>query len=1542
MLQDLSPNRKLLNALLYEVNSLSKNLNETTSSFVDNLRSKFEQLVDNNLKNIEFRSNYLKAILSIAQKLDIISGKISNLSCSSARRFMAEEDDSSLHSAVEEQKSILDQMRMYEQEVDELKLEAKSLANDGHLQMPTIVYEKLNCIQETIRHNISEELDRRSSLLEIKQLNDFKENKIQQMDQNLKNLETIIFKKANVKINEDSFTSFFDCTLNDEALNENYDEEKIDYFLKKIAKCKDIISRNSLIFEEMSKPITQDDSRDDRLENIRFSIKRYDYQIDQIVDLYEKSLAKQDYLEQRLKNLKNDLTSILKNFDLYTENERGNCEPELVFDSLNIQHENILADIEKIKSLKIDVNKLKIDQKNESANNRNFVVDKHLPVFLLDFVNLVESEDSIKQNKLDMKINEYLNDLNMVEDNYRNKLNKILLKLNNQVITKKQKKLDHLTNTLNIQMDTLKGLSNEKENSMDLMNEDYDDLRKESDNILLERMSLDDSQSTPNQSRKDLIVLQETTCRKIVRTIESVIKDDHRYEVYRVLPVNGVEDDDQFDENTIDCILQSEEKIHNQSVIQYDESIVIDHDFENNLKFEKDRLELERAEFEKTIYQRQLYDQEMEERENLIRIERERLEMEKSQLEKSKIELETKERIESERNEKLRIEREKLEREKQEIEKQEREKIREINSMIRLERENLERDKMLLEQSKMEKFEAERAERERLERESQEVKRMIKLEREKLEAEKKELEKKRIEKEKEQKELEILRQQRMEINRAVELERSRIENERLELEKKEIMEKKERERIEAERKALERLAVENEKLEIEQRKHEIEALEQQRVELERLASLERQRIERERLEKERLEQEKLDLERKKAEAELLEKERAELERRARVERERLEKERLDFEKEKLEIERRRLEKEKLEKERFELEQIYQLEQERLNKEKAELERQRHEKELLEKEKFELEKQRLERQKLESQRKQLEIEYKGEKERIEQERLCLENLEKERLELKRQEIERVKLIENERQERLKQERLKIEKIRAERQQREFMERERHSKEQAEAERILKLKLKEKEEADLAVKLEQERRAEIDRIENSIRREKLEKLEQERLRNQQKFKLELKLKEICERLNSLKAKILDLKINNNSVEQIEQFEIELNRLDDQVLDLYNKSISLENRILNDSCNNEYYLFDSLDNAALTQFELLRSFLSYLKSQIDHKKNQILRQTDLKIRLKNLYENLDRYIQLADKINCDNKGRLCIDNQLDLEQRIQSMETIETSIDECFKQIADLSKDLKDNEFNRDLTTNRANIDQNTIQPLLMSLSKLKHFLNQWKLFDERFESFCDYLYQCCNFEKLIEMMKRDSILCEVNFECCDLETDLEHFLSTRTLMIKKLAESDELLLLGTNLFDFNQNPPVVCSAASKKFFQVKQLIGDVSKFLDEKCSILRYAIKENKKFESIRSEFNQIKCQIEDLMTSEHSSDINNYKQKYEIIIEIKKKLRELIDQKDREDNFECLDTSYSESRIHSLKKKINPSLKLELENTVHYLMDAIQFLEVLFY
>ncbi|CAF0715881.1 unnamed protein product [Brachionus calyciflorus] len=1505
LLQDLNPNKRLLNDVHGQIELLNKiekvSLNETTINFMENLKDRFEKLFNEDLEQIEIRSDYLHGILLISQKLDIISNKIRNLSCSSTRRFMAEEDDSSLHTAVEEQKSVLDQMRIYEQEVDQLKLEAKKLANNDQLQMPTVIYEKLNCVQETIRHNISEELERRSSLLEIQQINGQKQNKLDLINQNIESLENIMTLKHSDKSKQDSFTSFFDSNLLNDTLDEVNEETKFESFFKKLTKCKDLISNCRYLMDDLNQPSAstslcsiQSSLPEQTFINLYNKLNNYEKQIDNLLFYYEENLARKVKTENQLEALKNNLADILKRFEVYGQLDLEIKKEDDIKKSINlleIEHSKLNNDLEKIEKLK---NELAIFI-NELNHQKELVsLEPFTEHFLFDFIDLIKQDDILRENELNSRINDFANDLNLVEDNYRNKLSEILFKLNQHTICKKQIKLDHLTNTLDLQLDTLICITKEKEDLMDVLDDDFDDLRKESENILLERMSLDETQSTPNQSKKDLLILQETTTRQVVRTIENVVKDDHRYEVYKILPING-EDEDHYGEITVDYLLESDEKMHNQ----FEESIIIENESEQ-LKIERGLLEKERTELERSILERDKYEQQFIERENLLKIERERLELEKTQLEMSRIEIENKERFE----------RAKLEYEKIELEKQERQKREAIENMIKKERENLEKEKALLEKSKYEKMENERLECEKMER-------LIRLEREKIENEKKELERQRIEKEREKAELE---------------------------------------RIEFERKEMERKKLESQRIENEKRKIEMERLERERIELEKLTKIERERMERERIERENLELERQEIERRRLEAEKLERERIELERIASLERERLERERLELEREKIEIERRRLEKEKLERERLELEEIYRLEEERLEREKLELEKQRREKEMLEKEKLELERQRMEKEKLEKERHELEKQKRIEKEKIDKERIYLENLEKERLELERQELERIKLIEKERAERLRQERLKIEKIRAEREEKERIDRERREKERAEAEKILELKRKEREDDELEMQRERERQVEIERVENELRRDKLEKLEQERLRNQEKFKLELHLKEICEKLNNLKLKILDIQTNEiNSFDLIQDYELEINDLDDQLLSLYNKSISLENRLINPN-NTVYYLFDSLDQATLTQFELLRSFLAYLNTQIAHKKKDILHRADLKIKLNNLKENLDRYIHLAMKFNSpknENEPYIYVEDQQDLQQRIISIESIENSIETCFKQINEISKELKNEEFIENFIRDKSEIDANIVQPLLMNLSMLKHCLSQWTFFDDKFKSLKNFLYERVNFGELIDLMRQESIL-NLNSETCptSLEFELEKYSNLRCILNKKLTESEELLMLGTNLFDLNQKPCVVCPTASREFIEMRQLINEVCKFLDEKCSMLRFGLKERKKLEMVQQNLNKVKFDLDEILIEEekmmmvvveNTQDIILYKQKYEKLNEMKKKVRFLIDEIEKDDDSTNLMNDADETseifRNQDSRKKLNLGFKLDLDNTIKSLVEKLTDLEM---
>lgn len=156
---------------------------------------KFHTL-ESTLGQLEARIGYLKLIGNISIQLDRIGNEIRSLTSLSERRFMAscEDDDDgcwSLQSAVDEHKQVLDKMKSFEQEVDGLREETQRAASGGQA-VPGFMGEKITSVAEMIRQTLSHELDRRSTLLEIKQLEDHRLMKIKSLNRNLEILHTIL------------------------------------------------------------------------------------------------------------------------------------------------------------------------------------------------------------------------------------------------------------------------------------------------------------------------------------------------------------------------------------------------------------------------------------------------------------------------------------------------------------------------------------------------------------------------------------------------------------------------------------------------------------------------------------------------------------------------------------------------------------------------------------------------------------------------------------------------------------------------------------------------------------------------------------------------------------------------------------------------------------------------------------------------------------------------------------------------------------------------------------------------------------------------------------------------------------------------------------------------------------------------------------------------------------------------------------------------------------------------------------------------------
>ena len=152
-----------------------------------------------NLENIEKRNNFLDKLIKVAAKADAIANTIRDLSTQSARRFMAEEDETTLHTALSDHKAILDQLQFFDTEMNQLKAEVSEFKVES---LPIVVADKLSSVHETLRQILSEETERHASLLEIKQATDQKQVKFNLLTQNLDTIKKILHNKKVPEIDE--------------------------------------------------------------------------------------------------------------------------------------------------------------------------------------------------------------------------------------------------------------------------------------------------------------------------------------------------------------------------------------------------------------------------------------------------------------------------------------------------------------------------------------------------------------------------------------------------------------------------------------------------------------------------------------------------------------------------------------------------------------------------------------------------------------------------------------------------------------------------------------------------------------------------------------------------------------------------------------------------------------------------------------------------------------------------------------------------------------------------------------------------------------------------------------------------------------------------------------------------------------------------------------------------------------------------------------------------------------------------------------------
>ena len=1529
---------------------------------VNDIHRRFDNITMN-VDKVRDRNSYLERIIKISSKVDDIASKIRNLSTQSARRFMAEEDDASLQTAVNDQKTILDQMKQLESQMETHKLEAKeinaqSLARQS-TRIPLYIEEKINSIQELIRQSLNEELDRRASLLEVKQASDQKQIKFNELNKNVDFIKKILANKNSelpcsptknrkysfIKSNENSLIYFNNsCSLNlDEFYNENegdnfenrsnIKQKQYAKYLNKLAKCKELINESKFAISELKYPIanlsivggsartpTPSHHEFNELRDFEFKLDAYERDIDDQIDIFEQNLAKQAKIDKNLDEINTKLTDLMSRFEKHH------------LPSFNIEQLEQLEINQPIEALEQDYNKAKVDLEqiallhneldsldNEKCellreDNRNLSKSR-IGSLLEGFNETIFELDLEKDNEVTNKLNQFKQDLEKVEEKCSIKLNELKFKIEQHSISKKQRKLNMLRETLDLQLDTLVNLKldrNEEEDNVD--EEEEEDLLKESDKILLDNVALDESNISFNLNKSMDIGFIEGSDKKSHRSNESHLRSSRsveKFERSRIIePISRSRSRDsrgsvRFE---VDCNEESEKKSlkyanENETESSESESVELDNEdkyFNIKLVHETSRYLIHDEELlDKSRIVQPVICVDDEKKSSSIDLDKSQIEMDaqynirihdndsitqrKSRLDEkgcARSSLKSKSRSRSRSKGSVRFEIEENS-DKQDINTK---KILETSTRLIQEDE-----RKFLEESNKETFndKDERVENitvdyiinangETVIEENQEIIEEYDMDEANTHTDNARMQSEDDDDCKTQSELEedLIESERQKLEMEI-IEREIQERERVDKIERDIAERAHR--AEAERlEKLERIRIENEKLRVEREQAEFERAERQRLEEERVR-VEIESLERERLERQRIEWENAELERK----------RNELERKKRL----LEK--AEFEK----IERERMEHERIRKE----------------KELAEREREKEETE-------------------------------------------------------RREHERVQRIERDRVKRLEIEQIELERMRAEKEETERKEQQIRREKEIEEEEIKRQHLH---------KLKQ---AELDEMEKEKRRKKLQEFEKERAKHEKKLKLEYKLKEICESFNSLKERINQL----NSIEHvygvtneetvhsfINDYEAELRRLNSEI-----ETMSFEN--YKESAN-EFGIFNGLDQATQTQFDLIKSFSTYLNAQLELKKSDFHKRKQIHAKLAEYEQNLAKFIELALKFNSQtDKGSedqastkaTYVEDLNDLENRIDSIQSIEDSIQNCLEKIGELrdaSASISSSEH--EIEPNFANyrdkfeIESRVLQPLSSHRADLKHFLIQWNLFNEEFDAFITYL-------------KTDRQMSELNYRHDSLEdsigkderfiedvygnekyaqAELQKFASIREKFVNKLNEVDNLFIKGASLFDPSYGQRVLAPNATKEFNEIREFIKGVDKFLEEKCAVLKFVCKQQEKMRCLESDLSAVNFELDEMYT-ENLSDpgfnksdlISLLKFKLEKLAELKKRVKMVVHENENaislfKEISQIEDLSHvshvSLSKLEAISAKYTGALRKSLDKTANETIRNINELEV---
>lgn len=469
-----------------------------------------------------------------------------------------------------------------------------------------------------------------------------------------------------------------------------------------------------------------------------------------------------------------------------------------------------------------------------------------------------------------------------------------------------------------------------------------------------------------------------------------------------------------------------------------------------------------------------------------------------------------------------------------------------------------------------------------------------------------------------------------------------------------------------------------------------------------------------------------------------------------------------------------------------------------------------------------------------------------------------------------------------------------------------------------------------------------------------------------RNQRKHTLEQRLKDICDELNELKEKLSSVEVTlvvdnvaatrqscRDQSSQIDSYEDKLNRVLAEVH-------SVEN--------------SPADSTVLTQVELIKSFVGYLMGKVGEKKREIRRKETLVARLAECEANLTSYVTLAKQLSTSGPKTTsssgCVENRGDLQGRIESIESIERSVRDCLKQIAEIRGQFHSVcEESSSSKSPRDEIHETVMKPLSQQSSYLRMYLTDLDEFSIKLAGLKDYLKVELNWDSLVGEMKSGTARLT-----SDLVADQERFTALRDKLARKMSQSSDLFVLGASLFDRSSRTAesvssgqdddrLVVSSVAQEFDELRVILNDLARFLNETCMLIECARHRLDKMGSLESRTNELLNEIElvERMANEFEKDnedegescgaaaedmVRLNKARLERIVELKKALRAIMDEKD----MLAADTSdYSgdagqkaefDARIRTVTNSTMTDFNNRLDGLIKFAKERFAYFEVM--